>query len=82
MVEKRRVGQTEERLEGGNMQEVDETRREEQNEVRLEGGHLQKSEKLQEDPLSPALRTLWVIHLANRAIWKDKRINEMQKLVS
>ena len=82
MVEKRRVGQTEERLEGGNMQEVDETRRDEQNEVRLEGGHLQKSEKLQEDPLPPALRMLWVIHLANRATWKDKRINEMQTLVS
>ena len=82
MVKKRRVGQTEERLEGGNMQEVDETRRDEQNEVRLEGGHLQKSEKLQEEPLSPALPTLWVIHLANRAIWKDKRINEIPKLVS
>ena len=65
MVKKRRVGQTEVRLEGGNMQEVDETRREEQKEVQLEGGHLQKSEKLQEDPLPPALRTFWVIHLAN-----------------
>ena len=56
---------------------MDETRREEQKEVQLEGGHLQKSEKL-----SPALRTLWVIHLANKAIWKDQRLNEMQKLVS